>query len=376
MPVDPSLKATMTKINKKFGHEAVVLGSEILDLDRKCITTGSLGIDAALGGGFAVNHFHEIVGHESVGKTFITLKMIAANQKLNPDWTTVWFAAEDFDDGYATMLGVDLERVIVVNGNAMEDTYESIFTFLSTKVVDCIVLDSLPALIPTRESENTMSDVQPGLSALLTNKFFRVVSIYIKRELTEDSRPVTCFFINQWRSKIGGYGDPRTTPGGQGKNFAYWQRVEVKRKEWITNTKGVPVGQKIVVTNLKNKFAPPHRVGEIDAYFAKSRDFEAGEYDLLADTVNAGIAYGVIRTSGGGYYNFEGGRWKGRKGLDAAIEESPDLVRSIREAVLKAINLSAEEIDGEEEEEESGRAPESVESPRKASGTKVRRKAT
>ena len=121
MPVvgmDPSVKAVMADIRKKHGDHAVMLGSEISQTV-ETITTGSLSFDAALGGGWAANHFNEILGMESAGKTMVVAKTIAANQRLYPEWMTVWFAAEDLHVPYMEMLGVDMSRVIVVEENIM-----------------------------------------------------------------------------------------------------------------------------------------------------------------------------------------------------------------------------------------------------------------
>jgi recombination protein RecA len=181
-----------------------------------------------------------------------------------------------------------------------------------------------------------MEDFQPGLAAFLTGKFFRMSNPSMKRSLTEPERPCTGFIINQWRNKIGGYGDPRTTPGGMAKNFFFYQRVEVKRDEWIDNTRGDHCGLVIKVTNIKNKLARPGRIGMIDAYFAKGNGFNAGDYDLVKDMVSAGIAYDVIVRVDKLHYTFDGESWAGRPKMDAAIRDSEELQKKLRAAVLEA----------------------------------------
>jgi recombination protein RecA len=366
----------MAKINKKLGQDTLLLGSEIVVPEHETITSGSLNIDVALGGGWAVNHFIEIIGHESAGKTLLVLKTIAANQAIDPNWTTVWFAAEDFVEEYATMLGVDTSRVIVENETAMETVYEHTMDFLKTHGVDCVVIDSLPALVPLREEKGTMEDFQPGTGAILTNKFFRMSNQYMKRSLTSPDRPVTCFVINQWRSKIGGYGDPRTTNGGQGKNYACFQRVDIRRDEWIKNTRDQPIGQALKVTNIKNKYAPPHRIGTVDVYFAKGRGFEAGQYDLGKDAVSAGLAYHVIKL-GGSTYTFRDYKWRGRIALEEAIAEDPELRDELREAVLYATTLSEPEevTEPQPKAATNGRAKKSV-SPARKGRSKTTRSGT
>ena len=335
MSIDPAVKAVIREINKKHAG-IVVLGSEITEPVRETITSGSLSVDVALGGGWATNHWIEVVGHESAGKTMTVLKTIATNQRLDPNWTTVWFATEDFSESYAEMLGVDLSRVIIENENTMELVYEHAKAFLDTRAIDCIVIDSLPGLVPTREENATMEDFQPGLAAFLTGKFFRMSNPSMKRSLVETERPCTGFIINQWRNKIGGYGDPRTTPGGMAKNFFFYQRVEVKRDEWIDNTRGDHCGLVIKVTNIKNKLARPGRIGMIDAYFAKGNGFNAGDYDLVKDTISAAIAYEVITRIDRLNYGFDDKTWAGRPKLEAAIREDEELQKKLREAVMVA----------------------------------------
>ena len=367
MAIDPRLSTVISKIRKKHGDDAVVIGSEIHTPERPTITSGSLSIDAALGGGWAVNHWIEIVGHESSGKTFLVLKTSAANQKLDPNWTVVWFATADFVEDYASMCGVDLERVIVVDENTMEVVFEQCIEFLDTKAVDCIVIDSLPGLVPAREDENTMEDFQPGLGAFLTGKFFRKSNPSMKRSLVLDNeeRPVTGFVVNQWREKIGSYGDPRTTPGGKAKNFFFFQRVDVKRTEWIRNTKNEPIGQTMEIKNIKNKYARPGRVGQVDAYVARGRGFEAGDFDVVKDIKSAALAYGVIGQSGS-YFTYGEEKYKGHAGLEEALRTDGKLRASVRKATVKAAvaPLPIEEAD-------EGSPQKSVAKPRKAVGKKA-----
>lgn len=333
MALDPAVRAVMTKINRKYGDGTVLVGSEIIAPERDTITSGSLSLDVALGGGWAVNHWIEIVGHRSAGKSMIVLKTIAANQKADPNWTVVWFATEDFVEDYALMLGVDLDRVIVENENTMETVYQHVMEFLETRSIDCIVIDSLPALVPAREVSATMEEFQPGLAAFLTGKFFRMSNPSMKRSLTEIERPVTGFLINQWRSKIGGYGDPRTKPGGVAGDFYCFQQVDVRRDEWIRNSREDPIGQVLKIVNIKNKFARPGRVASIDAYFAKGNGFEAGDYDLSKDSISAGLAYDVIQQQGG-YFTFDKNRWHGRAAMHEAVRNDGRLQSRLRKAVL------------------------------------------
>jgi recombination protein RecA len=335
--VDPSVKAVMAKIRKEYGEHAVMLGSEMVP-NAETVTTGSLSFDAAMGGGWAVNHWNEILGLESAGKTMVVLKTIAANQALDPKFTTVWFASEDFHEPYAQMMGVDLSRVVVIEENVMEYVYTLAIDFIATHEVDFLVIDSYPALVPKEENKGSMEDSQVGLGARITGKFLRKSNQDMKAPLTGTGRDLTGIVINQYRDKITTYGDPRTTPGGKGKNFFYFQRVEVRREDWINNTRDDHIGQTIKMTNVKNKLAPPGRVGMVDAYFAKGNGFDAGQYDLVKDSISAAIAYEVIEKTGRMKYTFGDKEWKsGRPSMEEEIKNDEKLQQQIREAVLAKV---------------------------------------
>lgn len=331
----------MKKANKRLGEGTVILGSEITQPLRPTITTGSLNLDAALGGGWAAGHWIEIIGHESVGKTYLVLKTIAANQATNPNFTTIWFATEDFNEGYADLLGVDRSRVVVFNGNVMEEVYQQAIEFLDTKAIDLLVIDSLPFLVSNREDDGTMEDFQPGLAAFVTGKFFRKSQKSIKRDLTdENERLCTGLVINGWREKIGvQHGDPRTSPGGRGKNFVFYQRVDLSRTEWIKNTREQPVGQVMRIRNIKNKWARPGLIGIVDAYVSDYRNHKAGEFDVVKDVISAGIAYDVIKHPDKLHYSFGDSNWAGRPKMEAAILDDPALQTALRKAVLEAASL-------------------------------------
>jgi recombination protein RecA len=131
---------TIANINKKYGDGTVVLGSDIIEQPPR-FTSGSLALDVSLGGGWPANQWHELIGEASNGKTAIALKTVAANQKANPDFTTVWVAAEQWVDSYATMCGVDTSRVYVVSTNIMEEAYEAVIQLTESRAVECIVVD-------------------------------------------------------------------------------------------------------------------------------------------------------------------------------------------------------------------------------------------
>ena len=342
--INADAKKVMALINKRFGENTVVIGEEIRgDLIQRA-TTGSTTFDYILGGGFPTNQWNELVGEPSHGKTAIALKVIAANQALDPEYTAVWVAAEQWVPEYAEMCGVDTSRVIVIETNIMEEAYDAVIAFAESKSVDAIVIDSLPALVPGPEDEKSMDEMTVGRGALITNKFFRKAGAAMKRSMVEAERPILGIIINQYRDKITSYGDPRTTPGGKGKNFFYFQRAEVRREDWIDNTRDEHIGQTIKLTNKKNKLSPPGRVGMVDAYFAKGNGFEAGSYDEVKDTIAAAIAYEVIEKTGQKKYEFGDHIWKnGRPGMEEDIREDTDLQKSIREQVLAAAKAGVKE---------------------------------
>jgi recombination protein RecA len=348
--VNDEAKKVMAQLNKKFGDNVVVMASDIrTDLIPR-ITSGSTTLDYVLGGGFPGNQWNELIGEPSHGKTALALKTIAANQATNPEHLTVWVAAEQWVPEYALMCGVDTSRVIVIETSVMEEAYQAVIQFAESKSVDAIVIDSLPALSPAPEMEKDMSEMTVGKGALLTNKFFRVVGTAMKRSLVEDERPVLGLIINQYRMKIGVmHGDPRTTPGGEGKNYAFFTRLEVRRDEWIEIGSGnnkVRVGQRIKVRTLKNKSAPPQRVAYFDFYFAEGGDCAPGEFDFAKEISSLAVIKGIIDRKGGWYYYGER-KWQGIEPVIASIREEVDLKEEIQKKVFETSDAPMAEASNE-----------------------------
>lgn len=329
----------INSLNKKYGENTIVVGDSIKNDLIQRITTGSTTFDYVLGGGFPANQWNELIGEPSHGKTAIALKTIAANQALNPDHLTVWVAAEQWVPEYAQMCGVDSSRVIVIETNVMEEAYQAVIEFAETKGVDAIVIDSLPALSPMPELEKNMDELTVGKGALLTNKFFRVVGQAMKRSLVEDERPILGLIINQYRMKIGVmHGDPRTTPGGEGKNYAFFTRSEVRRDEWIesgTGTNKARVGQRIKIRVIKNKTAPPQRIAYIDYYFAPHSIYKAGDYDTAKEVAAMSIVMEIVDRRGGWIYLGER-KWQGQEAFANSIREEVALYEELRSKVLSA----------------------------------------
>lgn len=337
--INPEARKIMAAINKRFGDNVVVVGEDIRENLIPRVTTGSTTFDYILGGGLPANQWNELVGEPSHGKTAIALKTIAANQAKDPDFTTVWVAAEQWVPEYAEMCGVDSSRVIVIETNIMEEAYDAVIAFAESKAVDAIVIDSLPALVPSPEDEKNMDEMTVGRGALITNKFFRKAGAAMKRSLTEAERPILGIVINQYRMKIGVmHGDPRTTPGGQGKDYAYFTRSEIRRKEYIeVGPAGnkTRVGQTIAIRNLKNKTAPPSQVAFVDFYFMDHSIYQAGDFDTAKEVAAMAIVKEVVDRRGGWIYYGER-KWQGQEALVNSLREEVDFFEELRAKVLSS----------------------------------------
>lgn len=320
-------------INKKLGEELIVMGSRLRDeAPVSWLSTGSLSLDVMLGGGFVRSQWNEIVGLESSGKTAAMLKCIACNQLLDPNFTTLWIAAEDLDPVWCELLGVDMGRVLVGTTNVMEEAYQICIEFVDAQAGDLLVIDSYPALSPTVELEKLMEESTIGLGALLTNRFMRKSIKSLKRFGTD--RQCTCVMINQWRHRIGVVrGDPRTTPGGLGKNYTYWTRTELSRIDWITKSKE-RIGITAKARTFKNKSAPVQREAELDFYFDDGGPVPAGHFDTIKESTNVALAFEVIERHGR-YYDFRGERIAdGRDALYDLMYEQPELPEKIYADVM------------------------------------------
>lgn len=324
--------ALIADINKEFKSEVLVYASKIPTFER--VTTGSLSFDLALGGGWPLNCWNEIVGQESNGKTVLALKTLAANMALDPEYRALWIASEDYNKSWAEALGVDNNRVVLGLTNVMEDAYSIMIDALDKQTFDAVVLDSYPALIPTSEGEGDMDTWVVGLGARLTNKLMRKSPPAQRRK--EGERPCLCLIINQWRDRIGVmFGDPRTTPGGKGKNFSYFTRVDVARDGWIEHDK-VKVGLNIKILAMKNKTAPPMRTGVTPFYFTDYRPWIKGDYDVVTQLFNIGLTYDLIERHGA-WYHYGGARWNGRDAAIQSLGEDLDLRAQVETEVRRLV---------------------------------------
>jgi recombination protein RecA len=326
-------------LNKKMGDGTVVMASSITTETMPRFPSGSLSLDYVLGGGFPGNQWNELIGEPGHGKTMLALKTVATNQARDPNFTTVWVAAESWVSEYADLCGVDSSRVFVVETTVMEDAFDAVIKFAESRQVDCIVIDSLAALIPNAEADKSMDEFTVGRPALLTNKFFRKVGTAMKRSLVEQERPILGIIINQWRFKIGVmYGDPRTTPGGVGKDYAYFTRCEVKRTEYIEvgpSSNKNRVGQRVRVRVMKNKSAPPNGVASFDFYIKDGGECPAGEIDFAREIAALCEVKEIVSRKGSWYY-FKDQKWQGMEALIASIREEVDLREELERLALSS----------------------------------------
>lgn len=335
--IDANAQALIAKVNKALGEDTFILASE-LQIPRR-YTTGCLGLDVILGGGIPGNQWIEVLGKESAGKTAMLLKLIAANQGIDPEFTVLWIAGEHFDSDQATALGVDLDRVIVFpHGQEMETAFEVMIQAAESKSVDCIILDSYPALIAAEEDEKVMSEATMAKGAQMMGKFVRKAGKATRRKYDGTERPMFGIIVNQWRDKIGGFsrfGTPQTSPGGNGKNYFFYVRIDVARVEYLKEKRPglgeVHVGQTVKFKTVKNKSAAPQQTAEVDFYFrgAPFRGFKRGDYDLAKEYLNLAKLFRVVTVKGGGNYSFGGQQWRGEDKVLAAMRSEPELLAAI-----------------------------------------------
>jgi recombination protein RecA len=335
--------ALAAQINRDFGEGTIISASDISVPKR--FTSGSLALDVALGGGLPGGKWVEFVGKESAGKTAVALKTIAANQKLDPDFETLWIAAEDYDTDQAEALGVDNERILVISTQEMELAFELMIKAAESKSVDCIVLDSYPALIPSEESEKAMDEFVVAVGAKLMNKFARKAGKATRRDPNGTERPLLGIIINQFRDKIGGFarfGVPQTSPGGHGKDYFFYLRLEVSRDDYIVEKRPgiadpVKVGQSIKLRTIKNKSAAPQQVATVDFYFrgAPHLGFSRGDYDLGKEYFTMGVLFGCIHKSGA-WFTFGDRKWHGKDAAISEIRSDQSLRDEVADLVLEA----------------------------------------
>jgi recombination protein RecA len=322
-----ALQAALAQIEKQFGRGSIMrLGEgEMID-DIEVVSTGSLGLDIALGvGGLPRGRVIEIYGPESSGKTTLTLQVIAEMQKQSG--TCAFIDAEHaLDVQYAQKLGVNLQELLISQPDTGEQALEIVDALVRSGSVDLIVIDSVAALTPKAELEGEMGDSLPGLQARLMSQALRKLTATIKKTNT------MVIFINQIRMKIGVmFGNPETTTGGNALKFYASVRLDIRRIGNIKKGEEV-IGSETKVKVVKNKVSPPFKTAEFDILYGEGISREG-------EIIDMGVAAKVLDKSGAWYaYNGE----KIGQGKDNAREflrENPELAREVENKVREAMGI-------------------------------------
>ena len=321
-----ALEVAISQIEKQFGKGAIMrLGSEGI-VEIPAISTGSIGLDAALGvGGFPRGRVIEIYGPESSGKTTLALGAIAQAQKAGGSAAFI-DAEHALDVSYASKLGVEVEELLISQPDTGEQALEVTETLVRSGALDIIVIDSVAALVPRAEIEGNMGDSLPGLQARLMSQAMRKLTSSIAKGLT------TVVFINQIRMKIGVmFGNPETTTGGNALKFYSSVRLDIRRIEQIKTSQEL-IGNRVRVKVVKNKVAPPFRQAEFDIYFNEGIS-RAGEL------IDLGIEKKIVERAGS-WYSYNGTRiGQGRENTKQYLKANPEMAEEIETKLLEAYNF-------------------------------------
>lgn len=333
---DKLLELTTQQIEKRFGKGAIMkMGEDGVGLDVSVIPTGSLALDAALGiGGVPRGRIIEIYGPESSGKTTLALQVVAEAQAQGG--VAAYIDAEHaLDPVYAAKIGVDIDELLISQPDTGEQGLEICDMLVRSNAIDCIVIDSVAALVPRAEIEGEIGDASVGMQARLMSQALRKLAGSLSKSNT------TCIFINQLREKIGVmFGNPETTTGGRALKFFSSVRMDIRRIETIKE-KGEAIGNRVRVKVVKNKLAAPFRQAEFDLMYGEGISREGNIIDMAVDE-------GIVNKSGA-WYTYDVERLgQGREAAKATLRTNPELRREIENKVRAAIGLP---VDGEELED-------------------------
>ncbi|MDR0702235.1 MAG: recombinase RecA [Azoarcus sp.] len=322
-----ALAAALAQIEKQFGKGSIMrMGDDSVERDIQTVSTGSLGLDIALGlGGLPRGRVVEIYGPESSGKTTLTLQVIAEMQKLGG--TAAFIDAEHaLDAGYAEKLGVKVADLLISQPDTGEQALEIADMLVRSGGVDIVVIDSVAALTPKAEIEGDMGDQLPGLQARLMSQALRKLTANIKRTNT------LVIFINQIRMKIGVmFGSPETTTGGNALKFYASVRMDIRRTGAIKKSDEV-VGSETKVKVVKNKVSPPFREAHFDILYGEGISREG-------EIIELGVAHGIVDKSGA-WYAYKGDKiGQGKDNAREFLRNNPALAREIENRVRAAAGL-------------------------------------
>jgi recombination protein RecA len=349
-----ALEAALSQIERAFGKGSVMkLNGGANPLNVEVISTGSLGLDIALGiGGLPRGRITEVYGPESSGKTTLALQVIAEAQKAGGTCAII-DAEHALDPTYAKKLGVDLDNLLISQPDAGEQALEIADTLVRSNAVDVLVIDSVAALVPRAELEGEMGDTHVGLQARLMSQALRKITGSISK-----SRCVV-IFINQIRMKIGVmFGSPETTTGGNALKFYASVRLDIRRIGSIKERETV-TGNQTRVKVVKNKMAPPFRQVEFDIMYGEG-------ISKMGEIIDLGVNAGFVEKSGA-WFSAEGERiGQGRENAKQYLRDNPSMVASLENKIRGSAGLVAEAMlvgpDSPQEAEEAiADAPELVE---------------
>jgi recombination protein RecA len=324
-----ALQAALAQIEKQFGKGSIMkMGEGLASDDIQTVSTGSLGLDIALGiGGLPRGRVVEIYGPESSGKTTLCLHVVAEIQKAGG--VAAYIDAENaLDPGYAAKLGVNVPDLLISQPDTGEQGLEITDMLVRSGGVDLIVIDSVAALTPRAEIEGEMGDQLPGLQARLMSQALRKLTSNIKRTNT------LVIFINQIRMKIGVmFGNPETTTGGNALKFYASVRLDIRRTGAIKNGDEV-VGNETKVKVVKNKVAPPFREARFDILYGEGISREG-------EVVELGVEHKIVEKSGA-WYSYNGEKiGQGKDKTREFLRERPELAREIENKVRTAVGVAA-----------------------------------
>jgi recombination protein RecA len=318
-----ALQLTLDKLDKAYGKGTVMKMGDVAISDIEAISTGSLGLDIALGvGGYPRGRVIEIYGPESSGKTTLTLHAIAEAQKAGG--IAAFIDAEHaFDRFYAQNLGIDIDNLIISQPDHGEQALEIADNLISSGAIDIVVIDSVAALTPKSEIEGEMGDSKMGLHARLMSQALRKLTGTIHKT------NCTVIFINQLRDKIGVmFGNPETTTGGNALKFYASVRLDIRKRTQIKDGEKV-VGNSTKVKVVKNKVAPPFMTAEFDIMYGEG-------ISKVGEVLDLGVEFGIVKKSGSWFSYGETKLGQGRDAVKALIKDNPDLAEEL-EAKIKEV---------------------------------------
>ena len=321
-----ALQLTIDKIEKTYGKGTVMRLSDSKVVDIPAISTGSLGLDLALGvGGIPRGRIVEVYGPESSGKTTLSLHCIAEAQKTG-GMAAFIDAEHAFDKTYAERLGINIENLLISQPDNGEQALEIAEHLIRSGTIDIIVIDSVAALVPRSELEGDMGDSKMGLQARLMSQALRKLTGAISKT------GCSCIFINQLREKIGVlFGNPETTTGGNALKFYASVRLDIRRLSPIKDSTGELLGNRTKVKVVKNKVAPPFKVVEFDIIYGEG-------ISKVGEVVDLGVALNVIQKAGS-WFSYEGNKLaQGRDAVKALLQDNPELLDKLQGMIYAQIH--------------------------------------